>query len=340
MKVVLLGGSFNPIHDGHKKILNDAIKAVGADQGWFILANDPPLKDDQMLNFDVRKKFIEIMIYGFDKLKVCDIERHLPTPNYTVNTIKRLKKIYPSTKFYFLIGTDQAAQFDKWHKYEKILKQVQLIIYPREGYKAIKGLNAIKLKEETLDVSSTRIRENRSFLTHPEILNQMALNGYYANERLKTHLKNSRLKHTLRVADVSVEIAQSHNLDTKLAYGIAIAHDLLKQIAYETMAMYLTSNEMSKPKELWHAYASARYHSRHMYVKDKRFLNALYHHTLGYSTNDYSKILYIADKCEPQRNTPNSDMLIQLAKKDLNKAFKLTKKQSDEYFERKKNESN
>lgn len=341
MRVVLLGGSFNPIHYGHVQILRQAMKKVHAHEGWFILANDPPLKDDQMLEFEIRKKFIDYIISGFNSLKICTIERELPTPNYSVHTISKLKSIYPQIEFYFLIGTDQAAQFDKWFEYEKILEQVKLVIYPRKGYKAIKGLNAIKLKESSLlDISSTQIRENTAFKTHPKILSEIALNGYYANERLETHLKKSRLKHSLSVADVSRDLAKAHQLDDNLAYGIGIAHDLLKQMDDELLKSYLSDDEKQQAKELWHAYGSVRYHTRKMNVKNKQFLNAIYHHTLGNSSDPYAKILYIADKCEPSRNGENNKDLLELAKRDLSKAFKIVRKRSQEYFERKKNESN
>lgn len=337
MKVVLLGGSFNPVHDGHKKILLKAMKSVEADEGWFVLASDPPLKDDLKVDFDVRKHFLQIMINGFTQLKVCEIERHLPVPNYTIHTIRKLKEVYPTIEFYFLIGADQAQQFDEWYQYQEILKEVKLIVFPREGYEPLKDLDVIMLNQETHAISSTEIRNNTSFKTHPQILNEIALTGIYGEERLSTHLKPSRKQHSLRVAQLSVEIAKHLGMDEKLAYGIGIAHDLLKE---NNEDLYLKDFEREQPQALWHAYASARYHAKRMHVKDKRFLNAIYHHTLGHSSKPYSQILFIADKCELGRNNPHAQQIIELAKKDLNKAFNLCRKLSQEYYERKKNESN
>lgn len=340
MKVVLLGGSFNPIHDGHKDIMLSAIKAVQADQGWFLLANNPPLKDDVMLDYDIRHRFIDYMIKGYKNLKVCDIEKTMEQPNYTIHTLLKLKKQNPMIQFYFLIGSDQAQQFEAWYRYSDILKEVIILQYPRSGFEYKPMDNTINLNFKEVDISSTEIRKNTKFATHPRILNEMALYGYYGLERLKTHLKKERLEHSLRVSELSVELAEALNLDVQLAYGIGIAHDLLKQMDNQEIKQYLKPFELQQPRPLWHAYASVRFHSRKMYVKDQRFLDAIYHHTLGHSSKSYSQILFIADKCEPSRRFKERDSIIELAKYDLRKAFDMCKLVSKEFYERKKNESN
>ncbi len=339
-KIVLLGGSFNPIHAGHKYILKQAIQQVGADEGWFILANQAPLKNDESLDFDVRAQFIEWMIEKEDSLKSCLIEKDLPVPNYTITTIKALKNRYPNYQFYYLIGTDQGQQFTKWFEYQQILSEVTLLIYPRGGYDQVIDLEHIKIDAKEIDVSSTLIRQNKSFKTCPKILEQIALNGYYAYDRLMTHLKDSLVQHCQRVATLSRELAETHNLDGKMAYGLGIAHDLYKQMDYEEMGQVLNEEELKIAQPVWHGFVSAKLHQQLMHVQSQEFFDALYHHTLGDDEKVYSQILYIADKCEPHRKGEHNQQIIELAKQDLDKGFELCRKIAREYFERKQNERN
>lgn len=338
--VVLLGGSFNPIHDGHKHILKQAMKQVNADEGWFILANQAPLKNDKSLNFETRAQFIEWMIEDDSSLKSCLIEKDLPIPNYTITTIKALKERYPQYQFYYLIGTDQGQQFTKWFEYQQILNEVTLLIYPRDGYDEPIELEHLKIEATEIDVSSTQIREHKNFKTHPKILRLIAVNGYYAQDRLRTHLKGSLVDHCIRVATLSKDLAKAHHLDHQMAYGLGIAHDLYKQMESQEMEQYLTEDEQEIASPIWHGFVSAKLHQQLMHVDDKPFYDALYHHTLGDDDKPYSQILFIADKCEPNRKGKHNQKIIDLAKKDLDIGFELCRQIAKEMFERKQNERN
>lgn len=340
MRVILLGGTFDPIHYGHVQILQEAMIQTQCDEGWFIPANQSPLKDSQQLSFETRAHFIELMIKDYENLKLCEIEKDLPLPNYSINTILKLKERYPDIDFVFLIGSDQGAQFNKWKEYQRILSEVEVVVYPRDNYEFENEFNLKMIQASEINVSSTQIREHRSFLTHPSILSEIALYGYYYSERLQTHCSQKLIDHTLRVAKLSQEIAIANDLDSQLAFGIAIAHDLYKQMDYGEMAQYLSESELWYPNVIWHGFVSSKLHSKFMKVKDKRFLEAVYHHTLGESPLVYSQIIYIADKCEPARKGKRNQEIVELSTRDLNAAFNLCKEEAALYQERKKNESN
>lgn len=340
MRVVILGGTFDPIHNGHVSILKNALNRLKADEGWFNLAYQAPLKDSDQLSFETRAKFIELITENEAQLKGCYIEQELPIPNYTYNTMIELKKRYPDTEFIYLIGSDQGAQFNRWHRYEDLMKEVEIVVYPREGYD-FDNVNHFRILDlPEYDVSSTEIRNHTSFETHPQILKEIAMKGYYAKERLATHQKESLQAHSIRVATLARELAHHHHLDGDIAYGLGIAHDLYKQMESKAMKKVLNKSEQSYPKEVWHGFVSAKCHQKLMHVDEHYFFEAIYHHTLGLSEEAYSQILYIADKCEPGRKNPDAPRILKLSKEDLNQGFRLCRKLSIEYFERKKNESN
>lgn len=339
MKVILLGGTFDPIHHGHVSILKQALKLTEADEGWFLLANQAPLKDFEQLSFDTRAQFITWMIEDEPNLKACLIEKELSIPNYTIDTLRELVKRFPEHEFNLLIGSDQAQQFLKWKEYQSILDLVEVLVYPREGYDFENTLNFKLLDAQSFKVSSTDIRNGLKFETHPKILSEMALKAYYAVDRLKIYQSEKLQGHSLRVAKLSMELAEAHQLDGQLAYAIGIAHDLLKQKSYEELSTFLTKDELLYAKEVWHGFASSRFHGKYFKVRDFRFLEAVYQHTLGLSTNPYAQIIFIADKCEPARTNPKNPEIIQLSKQDLAAGFKVCKEEAQKYLERKQHGS-
>lgn len=162
MKIGLYFGSFNPVHVGHLIIANFIATTTDVDQLWFVVSPQNPLKQNAtLLNKYHRKYLIDIAIEGEKKLKTSTIEFSLPIPTYTIDTLTHLKDKYPDFIFSIIIGSDSLQNITKWKNYELLLKQYQLLVYERPGYKAdnfIDG-NIIKLKAPLLDISSTKIRE-------------------------------------------------------------------------------------------------------------------------------------------------------------------------------------
>lgn len=321
-KIVLLGGSFNPIHFGHLAILKAAVKQLNADQGWFLVANQAPLKDDYSVSFKQRCQWINYMIKGFKKLKVCQIEKQLPVPNYTINTIRRLKKIYPDYQFIFLIGSDQALKLHQWYQIDELKSMIEFVVYERDqveisNLKVIKGAN--------IDVSSSNIRCGQSFLTHKQILREIMLYGYYAQERLQ-HLSAKRQQHIYSVANFiqSLTPASFNYIQAKKLIGLAIAHDIYKE---DKSLNNLSNYEILLPQYRHHACMIRNVAAKQYYVFDKSFLNSLLYHVNGQSINIYAMLLFVADKLEPSRPF-DTKKLLRLVQKNLYNGFIETRKES------------
>ncbi len=159
----LFGGSFNPIHIGHISLARQLLRLAGLDEIWFMVSPQNPLKKgtdllDDHLRFDMTKKALA----NEEGLIACDYELQLPKPSYTWNTLQKLKEDFPQHTFTLLIGGDNWQLFPRWYHSEDIIKNYQIVIYPRRESEIDRTQlpESVKVaKAELLDISSTMIRE-------------------------------------------------------------------------------------------------------------------------------------------------------------------------------------
>lgn len=164
MNIGLFGGSFNPIHNGHVRLAKSLLQEAALDEVWFLVSPQNPFKQDQqLLDDDKRLQLVRLALKEEPQLMASDFEFHLPKPSYTWNTLQALEQEYPERKFTLLIGGDNWEAFDKWYRYEDILKRYPIIVYPREGSKVpgVRFLGSeIQIVETPLiNISSTQIRQ-------------------------------------------------------------------------------------------------------------------------------------------------------------------------------------
>lgn len=164
MNIGLFGGSFNPIHNGHVRLAKSLLQEAALDEVWFLVSPQNPFKQDQqLLDDDKRLQLVRLALKEEPQLMASDFEFHLPKPSYTWNTLQALEQEYPERKFTLLIGGDNWEAFDKWYRYEDILKRYPIIVYPRKGSKVsdVKFQDSdIQIVETPLiNISSTQIRQ-------------------------------------------------------------------------------------------------------------------------------------------------------------------------------------
>ena len=164
MNIGLFGGSFNPIHNGHVRLAKSLLQKAALDEVWFLVSPQNPFKQDQqLLDDDKRLQLVRLALKEEPQLIASDFEFHLPKPSYTWNTLQALEQEYPERKFTLLIGGDNWEAFDKWYRYEDILKRYPIIVYPRKGSKVsdVKFQDSdIQIVETPLiNISSTQIRQ-------------------------------------------------------------------------------------------------------------------------------------------------------------------------------------
>ena len=132
-RIGLLGGSFNPPHEGHRLITEIALRRLQLDALWWLVTPGNPLKDPSLLppleeRLCACREFIQnprVHITGF--------ERHLPTP-YTAATLAYLKLRRRGTKFVWVMGADNLALVHHWQNWRDIFQQMPVAVVDRPGW--------------------------------------------------------------------------------------------------------------------------------------------------------------------------------------------------------------
>ena len=162
MNIGLYFGSFNPIHVGHLIIASHVADTCALDQIWFVVSPQNPFKkESSLLNEHHRKRLIDLSIEGEKKLRASNVEFKLPKPSYTVDTMTYLAEKYPEHSFSIIMGSDSYTNIKRWKNYEVLLRNYEIYIYERPGFKVKEKLGAkiTILQAPLLEISSTLVRE-------------------------------------------------------------------------------------------------------------------------------------------------------------------------------------
>lgn len=178
-KTGIFSGSFNPIHIGHLALANYLCEYEGLDEIWFMVSPQNPLKAQQKLWSDeFRLKLVKAAIQDYPRFHASDFEFHLPRPSYSVHTLQKLRNTYPEREFYFIIGSDNWACFDRWFQWEQIIAENKILIYPRPGYPVDENKlpQTVHLVHSPIfEISSTFIRQalhegkDIRYFLHPDV---------------------------------------------------------------------------------------------------------------------------------------------------------------------------
>ncbi|HET7316198.1 MAG TPA: nicotinate-nucleotide adenylyltransferase [Sphingomicrobium sp.] len=135
-RVGLLGGSFNPAHEGHRQLSLAAIDALKLDELWWLVSPGNPLKqqDVDMAPYEARLQSARTVAEK-TPIRVSDFERTAGT-RYTVDTLRQLVRRDPEDRFIWLMGADTVAQFHRWKDWREIAQLVPIAVLPRPGYDA------------------------------------------------------------------------------------------------------------------------------------------------------------------------------------------------------------
>ena len=162
-KTGLFFGSFNPIHIGHLIIANTMLQNSELDEVWFVVSPQNPLKQRSSLLADYhRLQMVQLAIDDNYKLRVSDVEFHLPIPSYTVVTLAELSEQYKEREFCLIMGSDNLENFHRWRNYEYILEHYEIYVYPRPGHEGgvCAGHPHVKVVDvPMMDISSSYIRD-------------------------------------------------------------------------------------------------------------------------------------------------------------------------------------
>ena len=131
----LLGGTFDPVHNGHMDLARVALETLALDGLLFIPAPSPPHKEGRPItSFAHRLRMVELAIAGCDRLSVSDLEARRAGKSYTYDTLCALRAAYPEYALYFLTGADALQAFTSWHRWQDILDLCTVVVTTRPGF--------------------------------------------------------------------------------------------------------------------------------------------------------------------------------------------------------------
>lgn len=134
LRVGLLGGSFNPAHDGHLHVSREALKRLRLDQVWWLVSPQNPLKNrSEMAPLAARLATARAIAAAHPHIRVTDIERRLGTTRSAL-TLEALVARYPGLRFVWLMGADNLAQIPRWWHWPRIFTTVRVAVFDRSPY--------------------------------------------------------------------------------------------------------------------------------------------------------------------------------------------------------------
>ena len=166
MRIAIYGGSFNPMHIGHEKIVDYVLNNLNMDKIIIIPVGIPSHRENNLEQSDTRLKICKEIFKGNKKIEVSDIEIKSEGKSYTYDTLLKLIDLYgENNEFFEIIGEDSLKSLKTWKNYEELLKICKFIVFRRKDDKNIQideeflnNKNIIILENEYYDISSTEIR--------------------------------------------------------------------------------------------------------------------------------------------------------------------------------------
>ncbi|MFW5721935.1 MAG: nicotinate (nicotinamide) nucleotide adenylyltransferase [Desulfohalobiaceae bacterium] len=133
MKIGILGGSFNPVHNGHLRVAVEALEQVGLDRVELLPASIPPHKTtEDMLPFAVRCRLLELSASLHTGLRVNPIEGEREGPSYTRDTLAIYRREHPGAELFFILGADDFQDLPSWYRWQELLTMTNFIVVGRE----------------------------------------------------------------------------------------------------------------------------------------------------------------------------------------------------------------
>lgn len=130
-RIGLFGGSFNPAHDGHRRIAEEALRRLGLDEVWWLVTPGNPLKDAAapLATRLARARSVA----RHPRIRVTDLERRLGT-RYTVDTLAAITRRWPRSRFVWLMGADNLVQIPRWRHWPTLFVTCPIAVFDRPSY--------------------------------------------------------------------------------------------------------------------------------------------------------------------------------------------------------------
>ncbi|MDR2183060.1 MAG: nicotinate-nucleotide adenylyltransferase [Clostridiales bacterium] len=336
-KIGIMGGTFDPIHNGHLTAAEEVRQRLGLHEVIFVPAGTPPLKDAaKTASARHRRIMCEMATRDNPNFSVSTMEIDREGTSYTIDTIAQFVRDRPDAELFFIVGADAADNFQKWYKFQSILKMCKIVVTTRPGNPLDEGLAAkygqriIYVPISDIDISSTQIRDSiargkfvRYFMpccVSDYIHSQGLYIGQFEHFKriLQIDLSAERFAHSLSVVDEAEKLGLRHGQGEAALEKLLLAallHDCAKNFCDERSFAqikefcrcegFALDDFFADAPWLAHSFVGAVRAKAKFGVKDPEVLDAIAGHTFGKpNMTIIDKIIYIADFIEATR-APN-----------------------------------
>ena len=164
MKIAIFGGSFDPPHIGHEAIVNEALNSLPIDKLFIVPTYLNPFKKRFYAPSKIRLEWLQKLFTCRD-IEILDFEVNQKRTVPTIETIDYLKNLYDLEKIYLIIGADNLATLEDWHRYSELKDKVEFVIASRDEIILPKELIKLSINAK---ISSSKLRSNMSisFIPH------------------------------------------------------------------------------------------------------------------------------------------------------------------------------
>ncbi|MBD2055202.1 nicotinate (nicotinamide) nucleotide adenylyltransferase [Oculatella sp. FACHB-28] len=136
-KLAILGGSFNPIHQGHLLMAEMARKQVNLDQVIWVPAQCPPHKQSiELADFQHRVEMVKRAIASYPVFCLSTVDQNRTGTSYAINTLLDLQTCYPNSQWYWIVGLDAFASLPRWYRRQELAANCSWLVAPRAGQPA------------------------------------------------------------------------------------------------------------------------------------------------------------------------------------------------------------
>lgn len=354
MKAGILGGTLDPIHNGHIEIALKAMEVLGLDAVALMPSGDPPHKPRVTDKRD-RLAMVKLAAEAHPGLYASDIEINREGRTYTVDTLSALSVEQPDAKWTYIIGADTLNTLDSWREFPRVARLCDFAVINRPGcdvelaklraqsVEACFGTKVAMLPLSGPALSSTKLREqvaageDISPYVPASVAEYIREHGLYLCdyseeqilEKLRHTLTERRYAHTLGVAETARRLAPNCGVDPMRARLAGLLHDCAKSMPLDEMRALVEARLPDldlaelETRQILHAPAGMVLARDEYGVRDPQILSAIRKHTVGAGEmSPMDALIYVADFIEPGREPfPGLEKARRLAKKDIYRAM-------------------
>lgn len=183
-RIGILGGSFDPIHQGHINIAINARSEFSLEEIWFVPAGHSPNKDEcDMTSAEDRARMVELAIAAYPFFRLSRIELDSEEKSYTCRTLEKLTAQYPGDRFYFIMGADSLDYFEEWFHPELICEKAVILVAVRDDLDLTQIEEKIRFIKRLFPAEIYPVRGGRTEISSTELRKRISEQGNRQTER-------------------------------------------------------------------------------------------------------------------------------------------------------------